>query len=95
MPGPTALNVVVDGLAHLGPLSYLAPVEETIRPGDAVQVPVGKRIATGLVIGPGSPTKATARSSNVTANAPPRQTSPLHSTSPRSKPPSCSRSLPG
>lgn len=59
MPGPTALNVVVDGLAHLGPLSYLAPVEETIRPGDAVQVPVGKRIATGLVIGPGSPTKAT------------------------------------
>lgn len=57
-PG-SAVNVVVDGLAHLGPLSYLVPEGAQVRPGDAVEVPVGKRVSAGLVIGPGNTAKAT------------------------------------
>lgn len=52
-------NVVVDGLAYLGPLSYSIPEGVDVRPGDAVEVPVGKRTTAGLVIGPGDPSKAT------------------------------------
>lgn len=55
----TTANVVVDGLAHLGPLSYSIPEGVIVRPGDAVEVPVGKRTTSGLVIGPGDPKKAT------------------------------------
>lgn len=53
------MNVVVDGLAYLGPLSYRIPANLSVHPGDAVEVPVGKRVAAGLVIGPGNPAKAT------------------------------------
>lgn len=57
-PG-SAVNVVVDGLAHLGPLSYSVPADLHVRPGDAVEVPVGKRVTSGLVIGPGNQSRAT------------------------------------
>lgn len=60
MTGPgCAVNVVVDGLAHLGPLSYMVPDNLQVRPGDAVEVPVGKRVSSGLIIGPGNAEKAT------------------------------------
>lgn len=54
-----AVNVLVDGFAYLGPLSYGVPGGLSVSPGDAVEVPFGKQQKTGLVIGPGSDSKAT------------------------------------
>lgn len=53
------VDVLVDGSGRLGPLSYLVPDELVVRPGLAVEVPFGKRKATGVVLGPGRPEKAT------------------------------------
>lgn len=53
------VNVLVDGFAHLGPLSYQTPSDLRPHPGDAVEVPFGKRIAHGVVLGPGDPAAAT------------------------------------
>lgn len=52
-------NVLVDGSARLGALSYLVPNEMVVLPGDAVHVPFGKREAYGVVLGEGDRTKAT------------------------------------
>lgn len=52
-------NVLVDGSGRLGPLSYLVPDDLTVAVGDAVEVPFGKRIAYGMVMGAGEPDKAT------------------------------------
>lgn len=51
------VNVLVDGFERLGPLSYYTgDVGASV--GDAVAVPFGKRVATGVVLGPGNPRKA-------------------------------------
>ncbi len=52
-------NVLVDGSARLGPLSYLIPKDLLVQPGDAVHVPFGKREAYGVVLGAGDASKAT------------------------------------
>ena len=53
----TVVNVLVDGFERLGPLSYYTgSTDPTV--GDAVAVPFGKRTATGVVLGPGNPSKA-------------------------------------
>lgn len=52
------VEVLVDGApAHLGSLSYLTDFPVGL--GDAVQIPFGKAIRNGVVIGPGDPNKAT------------------------------------
>ena len=59
VPLTGAADVLVDGSGRLGPLSYLVPSHLAVAPGDAVQVPFGKRTAHGLVLGPGDDDKAT------------------------------------
>jgi hypothetical protein len=56
-----AVDVLVDGApARLGSLSYRVPAALDVSVGDAVEVPFGKRpAASGLVVGPGDPLKAT------------------------------------
>ncbi len=53
------VNVLPDGAGRLGMLSYRVPVGLTVRPGDAVHVPLGKREAVGVALGSGDPEKAT------------------------------------
>lgn len=52
------VDVLVDGFGRLGPLSYYVPEGMEAPVGYAVQVPFGKRTATGLVIGPGNRSRA-------------------------------------
>lgn len=52
------VEVLVDGApAHLGSLSYLTDFPVGL--GDAIQIPFGKAVRNGVVIGPGDPAKAT------------------------------------
>lgn len=53
----SVVNVLVDGFERLGPLSYFTGDTSPVV-GDAVDVPFGKRTATGVVLGPGDPHKA-------------------------------------
>lgn len=48
--------MVVDGHAHLGPLSYFT--DESLAPGAAVSVPFGDSVRSGIVLGPGSAARA-------------------------------------
>lgn len=54
-----AADVLCDGTGRIAILSYQVPRELTVRPGDAVDVPFGKRTVRGMVLGPGDPGKAT------------------------------------
>lgn len=55
-----AVDVLVDGYSKLGPLAYNVPNELNIRPGDAVEVPFGKKTCHGLVVSSAQfPQKAT------------------------------------
>lgn len=54
-----AADVLCDKSGRLGLLSYQVPDGMRVRPGDAVQVPFGKRTAYGMVVQPGDPDKAT------------------------------------
>lgn len=53
------VNVLPDAAGRLGALSYLVPDHLTVRMGDAVRIPYGKRETVGMVTGPGDPKKAT------------------------------------
>lgn len=55
----TVVNILCDNSGRVGPLSYLIPQDMDLSPGDAVEVPFGKRKLHGLVLGPGDPAKAT------------------------------------
>lgn len=55
-----AVEVLVDGSGRLGALSYLVPDGLSVKPGDAVHVPFGRREAHGMVLGPSpEPERAT------------------------------------
>lgn len=54
-----SVNVIPDQNSHLGLLSYLVPDGMTVRPGDAVRIPYGKKEVHGMVAGPGDHAKAT------------------------------------
>jgi primosomal protein N' len=58
-PQQSSVNVLVDGSARLGALSYRVPEGLTVCIGDAVHVPFGKREAYGVVLGEGDSQKAT------------------------------------
>lgn len=47
-----AVDVLVDKSGHLGPLSYSVPPELSVSVGDAVEVPFGRQIKYGVVVGP-------------------------------------------
>lgn len=54
------VDVLVDGQQRLGPLAYNAAPGMSIKPGDAVEVPFGRRQAFGVVLGISmSPERAT------------------------------------
>lgn len=58
------VNVLCDTVGKVngfrpGALSYLVPSNLTVTPGDAVEVPYGKKQLHGVVIGPGDPKMAT------------------------------------
>lgn len=54
-----AVDVVCDRAGRAGALSYRVPDGVTVRIGDAVSVPLGRRRATGVVVAGGNPGKAT------------------------------------
>jgi primosomal protein N' len=60
-PAPVtgAADVLPDGVGKLGCLSYLVPDGMVVRPGDAVQVPLGKRTVYGMIVGAGDAAVAT------------------------------------
>lgn len=52
-------NVLVDGQARVGELSYRVPDGIDVAVGDAVEVPFGPRVARGVVTAEGDPQRAT------------------------------------
>ena len=52
-PGTVTVDVLVDGYAQLGPLSYEMPQGWEWSVGDAVSVPFGSRGKSGVIVGPG------------------------------------------
>lgn len=55
----TCAEVFCDNSGRLGSLSYLVPSSLSVKVGDAVHVPFGKKEVVGVVIGKGDPKKAT------------------------------------
>lgn len=53
------VNVLCDASGRVGALSYQVPAGLVVNPGDAVEVPFGKRQLHGMVLGPGDPKLAT------------------------------------
>jgi len=54
-----AADILCDRSGRVGLLSYQVPAGMRVVPGDAVQVPFGKRTAYGMVVRAGDPAKAT------------------------------------
>lgn len=59
------VNVLCDGSGRVGALSYRVPSGMSVNPGDAVEVPFGKRQLHGMVLGPGDPKLATREILNI------------------------------
>lgn len=53
------VDVLCDDSGRVGALSYIVPSGMSVSPGDAVEVPFGKRQLNGMVLGPGKPEMAT------------------------------------
>lgn len=51
-----AVDVLVDKSGHLGPLSYSVPADMAVHVGDAVEVPFGRQVKYGVVVGPATNT---------------------------------------